>query len=59
MQQTLFETKSRDQRQEEAKIKWFQHKMKGCWVFPTGTGFKKILLKIIFCNIKINNYICI
>lgn len=36
MIQSLFKT--RDERQEEARIKWIKNKCKGCWVFPTGTG---------------------
>lgn len=38
MQQTLFKPISRDERQEEARVKWIKNKCKGCWVFPTGTG---------------------
>lgn len=38
MEQTLFKTSTRDERQEEARIKWIKNRCKGCWVFPTGTG---------------------
>ena len=38
MQQTLFKQQTRDERQEEARIKWIKSGGKGCWVFPTGVG---------------------
>lgn len=41
MQQTLFKQQTRDERQEEARVKWVKSGGKGCWVFPTGVGFKK------------------
>ena len=33
--------KSKDERQEEARVKWIKNKCKGCLVFPTGVGFEK------------------
>lgn len=39
--------KSRDERQEEARIKWVRNKYKGCWVFPTGTGKTYAAIKAI------------
>lgn len=30
--------KSKDERQEEARVKWIKNKCKGCLVFPTGVG---------------------
>lgn len=38
MQQTLFKICTRDERQEEGRIKWIKNKCKGCWVYPTGVG---------------------
>ena len=38
MQQTLFKQITRDERQEEGRIKWIKSGCKGCWVYPTGTG---------------------
>ena len=38
MQQTLFKQQTRDERQEEARVKWVKNGGKGCWVFPTGVG---------------------
>lgn len=39
--------KSRDERQEEARIKWVRNKCRGCWVFPTGTGKTYAAIKAI------------
>jgi superfamily II DNA or RNA helicase len=36
--QELFKLVSRDERQEEARIKWIKNKCKGTWVHPTGAG---------------------
>ena len=37
---------SRDERQEEAKLKWIKNKCKGTLVQPTGCGFEKIIYYI-------------
>lgn len=38
MQQTLFKILSRDERQEEGRVKWIKSKCRGCLEYPTGTG---------------------
>ena len=38
MQQTLFKTITRDERQEEARVKWIKNKCKGTFEFATGFG---------------------
>jgi hypothetical protein len=40
MQQTLFKIISRDDRQEESRIKWIKNKCCGTLVACTGFGFK-------------------
>lgn len=47
MQQSLVKTVTRDERQEEARIKWIKNKCKGCWVFPTGVGKTYAAIKAI------------
>lgn len=37
----LFTPLTRDERQEEARVKWIKNKCKGCLVMPTGVGFQK------------------
>lgn len=39
--------KSKDERQEEARVKWIKSRGKGCCVWPTGTGKTICALKII------------
>ena len=38
MQQTLFKTITRDERQNEARVKWIKNKCKGTFEFATGFG---------------------
>ena len=38
MQQTLFKTVTRDERQEEARVKWIKNRCKGTFEFATGFG---------------------
>lgn len=38
MQQTLFKTITRDERQEEARVKWIKNKCRGTFEFATGFG---------------------
>lgn len=38
MQQTLFKTVTRDERQNEARVKWIKNKCKGTFEFATGFG---------------------
>ena len=39
--------KTRDERQEEARVKWIKNKCKGCLVMPTGTGKTYTAIKAI------------
>lgn len=37
-QPSLFKTITRDERQEEARVKWIKSRCKGTFEFPTGFG---------------------
>jgi superfamily II DNA or RNA helicase len=45
MQESLFKILSRDERQEEGRIKWIKNKCVGTLVYPTGTGKTRTALK--------------
>lgn len=45
MQESLFKPISRDERQEEARVKWIKSKCKGTFVQPTGCGKTTSALK--------------
>lgn len=45
MQESLFKILSRDERQEEGRVKWIKNKCVGCLEYPTGTGKTRTALK--------------
>ena len=47
MQQTLFKTVSRDERQEESRVKWIKSKCRGTLVAATGYGKTRVGLNCI------------
>lgn len=47
MQQTLFKTVTRDERQNEARVKWFKNRCKGTLVASTGFGKTRVGLNCI------------
>lgn len=47
MQQTLFKTVTRDERQEEARVKWIKNRCKGTLVASTGFGKTRVGLNCI------------
>lgn len=45
MQESLFKILSRNERQEEGRVKWIKNKCVGCLEYPTGTGKTRTALK--------------
>lgn len=52
MQESLFKPITRDERQEEARVKWIKNKCKGCVVASTGFGKTRVAINCIKTVLK-------